>query len=364
MWPYALLVLFPIFVQHIRLRGGALCLTRSGVSHKNENTLKLFWGILLVLLVLRHETVGVDITNYVYIYKLISRSSWEYAITRSPEIAYGILNKFISFYTDDFRWIMVIAAVLSVWFVARAYVRYSTDASLTIALFVMTSNFAMMFSGLRQAIAIALGFVAFEFVRQKKLVPFLGITFLAMLFHTSAFMILFMYPLYHLRITRSWLLIILPMMVLLFIFNAPIFNYLTAIMNQFTDYEASISSTGAYTMLILYGILAIFAYVVPDEQALAADPDALGLRNFLLMSVALQMFAPLHILAMRMNYYYMAFIPLAIPMVIEYRSRRWSQVAVFARYVMTAFFILYFFWSVPSDNPLNIYPYHFMWEMV
>lgn len=364
MWPYAVLILFPILVQHIRLRGGALYLTRSGVSHKNENTLRLFWGILLVLLVLRHETVGSDTLNYHRIFNIYARSNWQQVIDRSAEVAYSILNKLVSFCTDDFRWLLVITAVLSVYFVVRAYVRYSVDATLTIALFIMTSNFAMLFSGLRQAIAIALGFVAFEFVRQKKLLPFLAITFLAMLFHTSAFMILFMYPLYHLRITRPWLLIILPMMVLLFIFNAPVFNYLTAIMNQFADYEASISSTGAYTMLILYGILAIFAYVVPDEQALAADPDALGLRNFLLMAVALQMFAPLHTLAMRMNYYYMAFIPLAMPMVIEYRSRRWSQVAVFARYVMTAFFILYFFWSVPSDNPLNIYPYHFMWEMV
>ena len=221
---------------------------------------------------------------------------------------------------------MVIAAVLSVWFVARAHIKYSTDASLTIALFVMTSNFAMMFSGLRQAIAISLSFVAFEFVRKKKLLPFLAITFLAILFHTSAFMILFMYPLYHLRITRSWMLIIVPLLGLLFVFNAPIFNYLTAIMSRFTDYEAGISSTGAYTMLILYGLLAVFAYVVPDERALAADPDAIGLRNFLLMSVALQMFAPLHTLAMRMNYYYMAFVPLAIPMVIEYRSHRWQVV--------------------------------------
>lgn len=363
MWPYALLVLFPIVIQHIKVSGGSLYLTRSG-SHKNENTLKLFWGILLVLLILRHETVGTDIQNYSNIFRRLARSDWQGVIDYNSEIAYSILNKSVSLITDNFRWILIIAAVVSIYYTARAYIRYSADASLSIALFIMTSNFAMIFSGLRQAIAIALGFVAFEFVREKRLVPFLCIVILATLFHTSAFMLLFMYPLYHLRITRSWMLIIVPLMGLLFIFNAPIFSFLTSIMSQFTEYEAGISSTGAYTMLILYGLLAVFAYVIPDERALAADPDALGLRNFLLMSVALQMFAPLHTLAMRMNYYYMAFIPLAIPMAIEYRSHRWSQVAVFGRYVMTAFFILYFFWSVPSDNPLHIYPYHFLWEIV
>lgn len=363
MWPYAFLVLFPIVIQHVRMSGGSLYLTRSG-SHKNENILKLFWGILLVLLILRHEVVGTDTINYSNIFWRLSRSSWESVINYNAEVAYSVLNKLVSVFTEDFRGVMIIAALISVYYMARAYLQYSADASLTIALFIMTSNFAMMFSGLRQIIAISLGFVAFEYVREKRLLPFLGITFLATLFHTSAFMILFMYPLYHLRITRSWMLIIVPMMGLLFIFNVPIFSFLTSIMSQFTEYEAGISSTGAYTMLILYGLLAVFAYIIPDERALAADPDALGLRNFLLMSVALQMFAPLHTLAMRMNYYYMAFIPLAIPKVIEYRSHQWSQVAVFARYVMVAFFILYFFWSVPSDNPLNIYPYHFLWEPV
>jgi hypothetical protein len=61
-------------------------------------------------------------------------------------------------------------------------------------------------------------------------------------------------------------------------------------------------------MLILFLIFTVFAYLVPDESKL--DPDTIGMRNFLLLAVAIQMFAPLHSLAMRMNYYYIVFIPL------------------------------------------------------
>ncbi|MBR5283897.1 MAG: EpsG family protein [Clostridia bacterium] len=363
MWPYALLIMIPIIVRHVRVGESVLYLTKQSKT-KDENVLKLFWGMLLALLMLRHEVIGSDTQNYNRIFRIYAQSSWRQTINRSAEIAYSILNKLVSLCTDNFRWILAICAVLGVYAISKAYVKYSKDAVLTIALFITTSNFVMLFSGLRQGIAISLGFVAFEFVRQKKLVPFLLVVYAAMLFHTSAFMLLFMYPLYHLKITRPWLLVVVPLMGLLFIFNAPVFSYLTAIMSRFTEYEAEISSTGAYTMLILYGMLAIFSYIIPDEQKMRQDPDAMGFRNFLLFSVALQMFAPLHTLAMRMNYYYMAFIPLALPKVIGCTSRRWRQVAAAARYIMVAFFVFYFFWSVPSDNPLNIYPYHFFWEMV
>lgn len=361
MWPYALLVLFPIIVPHIRMQHATLYVSRS-ITHKNPNTLKIFWGILLVLLFLRHEVTGSDVHNYSLIFDSLSHSSWERALNRSAEVAYSVLNKWVSLYTDNFRVIIVISAILSVFFLARAYIKYSEDAALTIALFVITSNFSMLFSGLRQAIAISLGFLAFEFVRKKKLISFLIVITFAQMFHTSAFMLLFMYPLYHVKLKRSSLIGIIPTLGLIFAFNGPIFGYLTSILSRFTDYDTEISSTGAYMMLVLYGVFAVFAYVIPDESQM--DQDAIGLRNYLLFSVALQMFAPLHTLAMRMNYYYIAFIPLAIPKIIECRSARWNQIAIAARYVMVIFFIAYFFMTLSRDNPLLIYPYHFMWEAV
>jgi hypothetical protein len=93
MWPYAVLILFPILVQHIRLRGGALYLTRSGVSHKNENTLRLFWGILLVLLVLRHETIGRDLSAYKILFDNYSTQTWQQIFSYDMERGFIILNK-------------------------------------------------------------------------------------------------------------------------------------------------------------------------------------------------------------------------------------------------------------------------------
>ena len=76
------------------------------------------------------------------------------------------------------------------------------------------------------------------------------------------------------------------------------------------------------------------------------------------------MFAPLHTLAMRMNYYYIIFIPLLLPRIIEYRSRRWNQVAILGRHIMVVFFLVYFFVNASGGGGLNVFPYHFFWERV
>ena len=94
------------------------------------------------------------------------------------------------------------------------------------------------------------------------------------------------------------------------------------------------------------------------------DKETYGLRNLLILALALQMFAPLHSLAMRMNYYYIIFIPLLIPKIVECRSERWNQVAKAGRNVMLIFFLIYFYIGAYSGGGLNVFPYHFFWEKV
>ncbi len=359
MWPYVVLIMLPLALQITARRPGSTELYKAKV---NSNSMKLFWILLLALLVLRHESVGIDLKTYRRIFEFISSSSWPIALRRSEEVGYSLINKIVSVFTNDFRWIIVITAILSVWFIARAYVKYSTDTALTITLFITMSNFIVLFSGLRQSIAVSLGFVAFEFVRKKKLLPFLLIVLLAMTIHVSAFMILFMYPLYHIRVKKIWLVWIIPALAIGLVFNRQIFTLLTAILSMFTDYDTQISFTGSYTMLMLFALFAAFSYLIPDEATL--DDDTRGMRNFMLLALFIQMFAPLHTLAMRMNYYYIAFIPLLIPRIIKYRSVRWGQIAVIAKHVMVIFFIIFFFVTAPKDNSLQTFPYKFFWEAV
>ena len=113
-----------------------------------------------------------------------------------------------------------------------------------------------------------------------------------------------------------------------------------------------------------YGVLlfafAAFSVIIPDEGLM--DKEAMGMRNLLILSVVIQVFASLNPMAMRMNYYYLVFLPLVIPMVISRTRIRYRQISIVAKYVMVVFFLLLFFINSPRTNSLDIFPYRFFWE--
>ena len=209
-------------------------------------------------------------------------------------------------------------------------------------------------------LAIGVGMIAFSFVRRKKPISFLLAVAVAMSIHTSAFMLLIMYPLYHARINKKWAFFMIPLLLLAFVFNRQIFHVLGTLLQSYTDYDVVETSTGAYTMLLVFLAFTVFSFVIPDESEM--DADTIGLRNFLLVALVLQMFVPLNYMAMRMNYYYIIFIPLLLPRIIERSSVRYRSIARASRNIMLAFFFLYFFYNARPGSYLHAVPYHFFWE--
>ena len=353
---FYLVILVPVIIQHITIKN-----YRIEYQHRNKIAMRIFFVLLTLLAGFRHKSIGNDTYNYMMFFVRSARIAWGNLDRDNFEIGFAYFNKLITLLTKDPQVYLVVAAVITSALIYPTYKRLCVDASLTIALFCVMSTFGMMFSGLRQMLAVGIGFFAYRFTRERRLLLFILALLLAFSVHTSAFMLVFMYPLYHAKVTKKWLLVVVPILALCFAFNNQIFSFLGLFLEKYTKYEVEISSTGAYTMLFLIGMFVAFSFLIPDEKKL--DAEILGQRNFLLLVFALQMFAPLHSTAMRMGFYYMIFVPLLLPKIIECRSKRWNQVAIFGRHVMVVFFLVYFFTGASGD-PLNMFPYHFFWEVV
>ncbi len=353
---FAVLLLVPVMMQHFVIKP-----TNINYEKKNRNALFFFFVFFTVLVMLRHESVGNDTRNYIYFFNKFSQLSWGDVGRYNLEAGYSYFNKIVSVFTKNPQVFFAITAVLIIAMIYPTYKRLCVDASLTVVLFCTMSTFVMMFSGIRQMIAVGLGFIAYEFTRKKKLLPFVFTVILATAFHASGFIIAFMYPLYRLKITKKLLFAAAPVLAFVFVFNRQIFSVLTVILKRFSRFDGQVTSTGAYTMLLVFAVFVAFAFIIPDESKI--DEETIGLRNFLLLSLVVQMFAPVHTLAMRINYYYIIFIPLLLPKIVQYRSARYRQVAVLGRHIMVAFFLIYFFISARNGG-LHVFPYHFFWEAV
>ena len=354
---FYVLLLVPIIIQHSRIKS-----MRISYEEKNKLALAFFFFFLTVLVMLRHESVGSDTRGYINHFIRYGRMKWGDLWMVAKEVGFPYFTKVFSIFSKEPQFYLAMVALLTSTMIWPTYKRLCTDASLTIVLFCVMSTFVMMFSGIRQMFVIGMGFIAYDFTKRKKLIQFILIVLTGLLLHTSAFMLVFMYPLYHIRITKKTLYAVVPALVVCFVFNRQIFGILGQILEENTNYDATIESTGAYTMIVLFGIFAVFSFLIPDEAKL--DEEIIGLRNFLLMTLVLQMFAPLHTIAMRMGYYYMIFIPLLLPKIVEARSKRWNQVAIAGRHTMVIFFLLYFFYNASGGENLHVFPYHFFWESV
>lgn len=361
MLAYILLVAVPLIyyglLRVIRNSNRLIALPDGG------SMLNVFFGIYFLLLALRGVSVGVDVPNYLSKFQYANHLSWrEWFASSSWEPGFMALTKLVSLVSDQNQVYLAVIAAVVVIPIARFYRRETEGPVLTMALFLILPMFGMFFSGLRQAVAIMFAVPAYGYTRDKKWVKFLLVVLAAMLFHQSAFILLLLYPVYHLKLPRISLIWILPLIAVIYRYSAGIFRYLLTILSRlYTDNTWEVSSTGAYSMLVLFVMLMIFSYVFIDEDS--ADPDLLGLRNILVLAVLLQCFASVNTLAMRMNYYFLLFLPLLIPKVIRRASGTKALVCNTANVVLCLYFITYFMNQVFSrQSGFRIFPYVPFWE--
>lgn len=352
MLPYYMLVFIPLIIYLF----GAI-----KEKKLNKLCLSIFFIILIALLALRSIKCGIDLKNYLYYYKAMNNLSFEriFSYSDKGEPLYFILNKIIILMGGDFQIFLFIVALISIIPIAIYYCEKSENAPLTIALFLTVAPFTMFFSGLRQSIAMGIIVFAFRYVENKKILKYIICIIIATLFHRSALYCLVLYPIYYAKITKNWLYVIVPSMIMIFIFNKQIFTYTFQLLNPIFD--GNIESTGAYSILILLVLFAIYCFVFPNKKKV--DEEFMGLRNILLLAIVIQCFAPIHATVMRINYYYLLFIPILITKVKNIAYDKNIKIVNSSVMIMVIFFISYFFYTGYNGNDiLNIYPYIPFWK--
>lgn len=330
----------------------------------NNAVVSTFFLLFIIILSLRGRLCGNDTSWYISFFDMAKHMSWadvlviDNVLSTSTEPGYLVFQKLLSYILPNAQCFLAVVAFASVaplwWF----YKEKSVLPFLTVALFVTVAPFTMYFSGIRQILAMAAAVPAFLLARNKKMIWFLAVVALAFLFHRSAFILLLMYPACRFKVTVKWLWVAIPIICAVYIFNEPIFSFLLTFISDY--FKSEITETGAYTMLLLLVLFAVYAYIIPDEAKL--DDETLCLRNLLLVSVCIQCFAPLNPLSMRMNYYFLIFLPVLISRVATTPKSEYKKVATVSVSVMTVFFVIYFYFNMSQERGLNIYPYIPFWS--
>ena len=333
----------------------------------NSLIVPVFFVLFFLLLSLRHETIGRDLGNYHYTFTALSSYSFKDIWKADTDILYALLNWVVGQITDDFQIFLTVVAAITVLPVAKLYSEDKQYGFLKVVLFMNMSVFIMMFSGLRQSIAISIAMLAYQYVRKKQPLRFLLLALIALGFHHTGFIILLYYPLYHVKLTKNQQWMTIPLIAAVFVFNKQIFGWVTDLLFSILGekYDVEVQETGAYLMIILFALFAIASFFFLDEEKM--DAETRGLRNFLLMTLLLQCFAPVHTLSMRMNYYFIIFVPIIVPKIFKYSKENIKDVSKIARIVIVGFFVAYYLYTTyvscqTGISSLDTYPYVPFWK--
>ena len=362
MLPYYVMVLMPLTLS-INAKKGRLGIQGNIRDKVSVYTIGSFFLVYFILLSLRDVSCGVDLKNYRYYFDNDIRTELS-AIPQiyTIEVGFHVLNKLLSYISNDFQIYLTIIALICILPISILYYYESELPFLSIVFFITIFPFSMLFSGLRQSIALSFVPLAFFFVKKRKLVPYIVTVLFAVLFHQSALMLFLLYPVFRAKITKNWLYVVVPVMAIILLFNSRIYSVIVPLLGtRYYERYGVMTSTGAYTTILLLFALSLYSMVLPNSEKM--DESAIGFRNLLFLSTCLQCFAPVNPMAMRMNYYYLLLVPIAITKVITNCKDKQKNIAFISYFVFIAVFLAYFYYSANyGADVLQIYPYVPFWK--
>lgn len=243
----------------------------------NENRTRMnyiaFCCVLLILQSgLRNVAVGPDTYAYKLTFDAIGKQSWldvfdgfyrVYVLGQGKDAGYPLFVKIFHVFSDNYQvYLIVVATIFFSAFGRFVYRNTMNLRGVYIAMCVYQVLFYSFFSitGIRQTLATAIIFFAYEFVIKRRLVPFLSLCFVAALIHKSALLFVPFYFLANYQYPVRALTITLVALPVIFVLIRPIAQFLTSFSFSET-YAAYANSTietqGAQTFLIYMLIIAL-----------------------------------------------------------------------------------------------------------
>lgn len=287
------------------------CISQS-MRDSGEGRRLFFFSVCLAVILFqgfRSFSVGIDLGAYLPSYIIIGSQSFrslllQHFCYRNFEPGYVLFNWLLYNLGADRRDFLIITAALIQIPIFYTMHKYSEEPLLSVFWYLSFGNFMFTFSGLRQSIAMSLGFFAYSFIRERKALKFAAVILIAAAFHKSILLCLLLYPLYHIKIRREHFPAAAAALVAFILMREKLMLFIG---NLFYE-NFAVVKTGAYTMLIVYLLLSVLSFLSDKE-----DDDYIGLRNILLLLSCIYMSAPLHPWFTRIGYPLTLYMTLFIP---------------------------------------------------
>lgn len=349
---YAIL-LVPVVLCCIFLPGKSTTLSSSKRESDKKTRKRAFWLLLpfFLLLALKSSSVGADTDQYTRMFEMVQFDVFEKYYGR-VEGGYRLFLIILTKIFDNPQWQYIVFAAFS--FIVFVYFleRNSCKPEWFVLMFLALNLYAFYMTGLRQAFAMTICLLAYEKIKEKKLVWFLLFVALAMSFHTAAMFFIPAYFIAHLKTTRAKI----PLYVIIFVFAAIFNEDLFMFAGDAFELEYGIEETGnGYVMIGLMFIITVLSFL-RLKTLIAYNENNKYLIQLNVIHMGLWMLRLFSRTAERPTMFYTFFTILLVEQLIM--SIKNKETRAIVNVGVTGFATLYFFYRLPG---MGITPYNFFW---
>lgn len=311
---------------------------------------------LIMILILRHETLNVDYVGYFGGFEYISSLDLTDMLSRLSvfghaklpyphkfESGWMILNWIIGKLNLGFRGFLVVHAIFCIATISRFIEKYSKNIWLSFALFVSLEFYSYMFGIMRQAMCMCILLHGIIYIKERKFWKFLLIVFLASSVHLSAIVFIPLYFLNSIRITRKRFLAICICNIV-FIIVAPYVLQLFKPILSVMGYSSYLDSSFQWNNMLLLNafFIPLCVYLFVDFAKFFENDDHNIIGWATLLATPVLTIGAISTVLGRCAQYYFIFVTLLIPNAIkQYNNKKTAYFAAGVVYILCGLFYIY-----------------------
>lgn len=222
----------------------------------------IIFFVLFIFTAIKDPFCFRDMKAYEYIFNQCL--SDRVVLSENVNIGYLFLCKFIRLFTDNFVIFLAILTYvnfyISIWFIKK----YSNNLVLSAYLFMPVLYF-YCFSPLRQTIAMSICLFAYNYIVERKLFNFFLVSLLAILMHSTAFIIVPFYFIYGMNTNKKNIILLFIGSIIAIISLQTVGTYLSQFQSWYSGYTSSKYSASTIRILQKSSFLLLYVYALKKE---------------------------------------------------------------------------------------------------
>lgn len=309
---------------------------------KSDRNTKIYCGIValqwIIISGLRHVTIGADTDNYLIKFEEVKSMSWSKVfsnisdyIFKGHEVkdpGYNLFQKIFQIFSDDYQWFLVVVATIFMVSLAVWVYRNSKMPCFSFILYSVLFYAFYSVTGHRQTLATAIiVFWGYEYIKEKKLVKFLILAFVAFLLHKSSIVFVPFYFIANIPITAPYVFIAFIVIIVVALTGKSLYSVVADFLG-FSEEQIEYDVGGAETYALILTLVCIVVLVCYMYYKKRTD-KATHIFNITLLTLMSSLLVFQNQSFMRVQQYYSLFLMMSFPEVLRSFDKKGKVVLYF-----------------------------------